>query len=230
MKLVIFIPLRNEEENISLLVKKIESLHLKDYKLLLVNDVSTDKTSQIIEKLAKQNKEIIAIHRTTNPGRGRAGITGLKKALELKPDYIIEMDGDLSHNPKYIPNMLKEIKNYDVIIGSRKQIDSDKRNHIRKYLTKLSVYYFQKMLGIKLSDPNSGFRCFRRQVIESIINSLESTGFSITTEILFKITKKQFKIKEIPIIFEDRKKGKSKLKIKDLIKSFFRILKYKIII
>ena len=142
------------------------------------------------------------------------------------------MDADFSHNPKYIPSMIKELKNVDLVLGSRRLKDSKEigRGWFRIFITLAANLYITLMLGINVKDCNSGFRCFKRKVLEGInVEKLQSKGPAIVQEVLFKTQLKKFKIKEIPITFLNRTKGKSKLGIPQLAAGYFMILKLKLL-
>ena len=211
-ELAIIIPTYNEADNIELLVKKI--LEIKDdTEIIIIDDNSPDGTGEIVDRLSEIYLQIHVIHRNGSRGRGLAGIEGFKYALNLDVPYIMEMDADLSHDPKYIPDLLKVIKSCDVAIGSRYiKAGNDKRGFMRRIVSKLAGAYIRKALKTGISDPTSGYRCFKRNVLEKInIKSLISKGPSIVEEILYHCIKNKFKIEEIPIDFEDRRHGKSNL-------------------
>lgn len=225
MKTIVMIPTWNEKENIKRITPEILKHNVE---ILVVDDNSPDKTWQIILDFSKKNKKVHLLLRKHNKGRGTAGRDGFKKALVLGADYIIEMDADFSHDPKYIPKMLEEIKNYDVVLGSRsvegaKDLD---RDIFRRFITFLGNSYIRLILGLKVRDCNSGFRCFRRKVLLSInLNKLKAKGPDIVQEVLYKVHLKGFKIKEIPIIFPDRKYGKTTKTLYDYIKAPHIVLK-----
>ena len=183
-----------------------------------------------MQEIGEEDKRVKLIRRLNNRGRGSAGITGFKFALENHYDYVIEMDADFSHDPTDIPKFLSAIKDYDLILGSRlikggKQIG---RSFYRKTLTALANFYIRVILDMNISDCNSGYRCFRREVLESInLDKVISTGPDIVQEILYKAYLKGFKIKEIPITFRERKLGSSKLGMKHLYKGYIKILSLK---
>lgn len=228
MKTFVMIPTFNEKENIEKLIEEILNLKIKDLYVVVVDDNSPDGTSEIVEKIVKENRNIGLLLRRRKKGRGYAGKDGFKYCLRRGADYVIEMDADFSHNPKYIPDMLEKIKKADVVIGSR-LVEGGKdigRGVIREIITKLANAYVRIMLNINVKDCNSGFRCFRRKVLEEIdLTKLRAKGPEIVQEILFKVHKKGFKIKEIPIIFRNRTRGKSKLSLLDLAKGYFMILR-----
>lgn len=231
LKFIVMVPTYNERENISQLIDEILNLKVNGLEILVVDDNSPDGTWRIIEGIANRDKRVHLLLRKEMKGRGYAGKAGFKKSLELGADIIIEMDADFSHDPCYIPVMIEEIKNYDLVLGSRMVKGGSEygRGVIRKIITLFANLYTRRLLGINVKDCNSGFRCFRRNVLEQIgVNSLESSGPSIVQEVLFRASRKGFKIKEIPIIFRNRVEGESKLGIGELIRSYFYITLLKI--
>ena len=230
MKTFVMIPTYNEADNIARLIKAILDLKIKGLEIVVVDDNSPDRTWEIVQQISNKNGNVHLLLRTKDKGRGLAGVAGFKFCLERGADYIIEMDADFSHDPKYIPEMLKEIKHYDLVLGSRMVSGgSDKdRSAIRQFVTKGANLYIRLMLGLKVKDCNSGLRCFRREILEKVnINTLEARGPNIVQELLFKCYLKGARIKEIPIEFIDRKVGSSKLGIKNLIKGYTMVLKLK---
>jgi dolichol-phosphate mannosyltransferase len=230
MKTYVMIPTYNEKENIANLINEILKLKIKNLHIVVVDDNSPDKTWKIVEDISRKNKNVHLLLRKTKRGRGYAGKEGFIYCLKNKADIVIEMDADFSHDPKYIPLMLKEIKNYDIILGSRRIKGAKEigRGLMRITITKLANLYIKIMLGVKVKDSNSGYRCFRRSILEKIAYKLTSKGPAIVQEVLFLAHLKKAKIKEIPIAFVDRKKGTSKLGIKQLAAGYFMVLKLKI--
>lgn len=224
------IPTYNEKENITNLINAILSLKIKNLHIVVVDDNSPDKTWQIVEEISKKKKNVHLLLRKKNKGRGAAGKDGFLYCLNKGADAIIEMDADFSHDPKYIPSLLKEIKNYDVVLGSRRVKGAKElgRGMVRQMITYFANLYIQLMLGLKVKDCNSGYRCFKSIVLKDIAKGIKSKGPAIVQEVLFKAHLKGFSIKEIPIIFVNRVKGKSKLGIKQIIAGYFMVLKLKI--
>ncbi|MEA3492889.1 MAG: polyprenol monophosphomannose synthase [Candidatus Margulisiibacteriota bacterium] len=224
MKTYLVIPTYNEAGNIEALLKEIRAQNIPDLTPVVVDDNSPDGTAKLAEKDAK------VILRTKDRGRGSAGIEGFKYALKEGADYIIEMDADFSHHPKYLKDLIKPMDKYDIVLGSRfveggKDLD---RGIARKVVTTFARNYIKWMLGIKINDITSGYRCFRRKVLEAIdLDHMISTGPSIVSEILYKASLKGFKIYEAPIIFEDRKTGETKLNFKILLKTLYMIYKFR---
>jgi len=228
MKAFVMIPTYNEKENIRKLVGEILKLKIDDLHVVVVDDFSPDMTWRIVENICKREKNVHLLLRKENRGRGYAGKEGYRYCLDNGADVVIEMDADFSHDPKYIPKMLEKIKDFDIVLGSRfvKKAGEKGRSFARKMVTILANFYIRLMLGIKVKDCNSGFRCIRREVLKAInVDRIKAKGPDILQETLYKAHKKGFKIKEIPIIFVNRKLGTSKLGIKHLVRGYFRILK-----
>ncbi len=227
-KTIVFIPTYNEKENIARLIQELLR-YLID--ILVVDDNSPDGTANIVKELSKKHKNVHLLLRKEDRGRGFAGKAGYKFCLEHNADYIIEMDGDFSHDPKYVPEIIKNLKEHDIVIGSR-LIKGGKdigRSLGRRTLTRLANGYIRIMLGIKAKDCNSGYRGFNRKVLEAInVDRLFSRGPAIVQEVLYKIHLKGFTIKEIPITFENRTEGISKLTMKELAVGYWVIMKLRL--
>jgi dolichol-phosphate mannosyltransferase len=218
LQTIVMIPTYNEAGNIEKLIKAILKLNNK-IGILIVDDNSADGTAEIVKKLDKkyQNK-IHLIVRKGKRGRATAGIAGHKKAIYLKSDYIVEMDADFSHDPKYIKTFLQDIKSCDVVLGSRfvKGGKDADRDPLRTNISIISGIIFRAILGVKIKDIGSGFKLYKRKVLQSLPwDNFQSYGIAISMEECFRIVKKGWKIKEVPIIFIDRQVGYSKLRWKD---------------
>ena len=232
MKAFVMIPTYNEKENIGQLISRIFNLNIKNLHVVVADDNSPDGTWKIVREISKKNKNAHLLLRKKNKGRGSAGRDGFDYCLKHGAEIIVEMDADMSHDPKYIPLMIHELKNSDLVLGSRMVKGSGEvgRSKFRRFVTTIANIYIRFMLGLKVKDCNSGFRCFKRSVLEKIkIKNLESKGPAIVQEVLFKVHLNGFKIKEIPITFVDRTKGKSKLGIAQLISGYFMVLKLKML-
>jgi len=212
-KKLIIIPTFNELENLPRLLPKVLSKD-EGIDVLIVDDNSPDGTAAYIENESKKNNRIHLIKRSSKQGLGTAYITGFKFALQKGYDIIFEMDADFSHDPNEIPKFLEEIKNSDVVLGSRYKNGVNVINWPMRRLL-LSWYaniYTRVITGMPLHDATGGFKCFKREVLEAInLDQVRSNGYAFQIEMNFKAWKKGFKLKEIPIIFVDRVKGKSKM-------------------
>lgn len=224
------IPTYNERENIGNLLQEILSLKIPDLHVIVVDDNSPDGTSGVVKNLANEHPEIELLLRIKDRGRGSAGIAGFKYALERGADYVVEMDADFSHQPKYIPSFLKAIQEADMVIGSRAVAGGKDINRgiARRVITFLAGIYVRILLGLKIRDVSSGYRCFKRKVLEAIeMDSMISTGPSIVSEVFYRAHLKGFSIREIPIEFADRTHGETKLNHTILIKTLLMVLKFK---
>jgi dolichol-phosphate mannosyltransferase len=230
-KAVIMIPTYNERENIADLIKEILDLDIDvDLSVLVADDNSPDGTGEIVQKMAESENRVHVLIRKKRRGRGAAGIDGFKEALKLSPDFIIEMDGDFSHQPKYIPMLLRVCEDYDLVIGSRfvKGGKDRDRNLMRRIITFFVRGFIRRKFRISVRDVSSGFRCFRRKVLEAIdLDDLISVNPSIVLEILYKAHLMEFRMKEIPIEFIDRKKGETKLNVLILLETLIMALLFK---
>jgi len=224
-KTLVVIPTYNERENIGPLLREIFELDVELH-VLIVDDDSPDGTGQIAEGLKALYPRLEVMHRYRERGRGKAGIAGFQRALALGADYIIEMDADFSHHPRYIPLMLKEIEDCDVVIGSRAVAGGADigRSLLRVWITRMANLYIRWLFDLQIRDCTSGYRCFRRKVLETIpLASLRSTGPSIVEEILYYCHRYGFQIREIPIIFTERRKGKSSLTLVKLWQTYLML-------
>lgn len=213
MKTLIIIPTYNELDNLPKLLPEVLSRN-EDINVLVVDDNSPDGTAAYVEKEMQLNNRLHLIKRASKQGLGTAYIAGFKYALQNHFDFIFEMDADFSHDPKEIPKFLNEINNYDLIIGSRYITGVNVINWPmrRLLLSWFANLYTRFITGMPIHDATGGFKCFKRKVLESIdLDKVRSNGYAFQIEMNFKAWKKGFKIKEIPIIFVDRMKGKSKM-------------------
>ncbi len=227
IKAFIVVPTYNERENISILIEKIFQA-APNCHIVVADDDSPDGTWKIVEEISKQNSQVHLLHRKTNRGRGLAGIAGFMYSIQHGADVVMEMDADLSHEPSFIPFFLHAIRDYDVVSGSRyiQGGEDANRGWSRQMITFWANIYIRMFLKFKLTDCSSGYRCYRREVLEQInLNNLISTGPSIVQEILFRACQHGFQILEIPITFKDRDLGKSKLTYRHLFKGFLMVLK-----
>ncbi len=228
MKTTVVIPTYNERENIGDLVNFILELNIEGLNILVVDDNSPDGTGQIVSDIGKNNPSVNLLTRKKKRGRGFAGIEGFQRACNEGSDYIIEMDGDFSHHPRYIPDFLEKIPCYDMVIGSRfvPGGQDEDRGLYRRIVTTLAGIYIRTFLGINIRDVSSGYRCFKRHVFELVdLEDLISAGPTIVTEILYKARLKNLNMFEIPIIFRDRVRGKTKLDYITLLESLVMVLR-----
>ena len=213
MKILIIIPTYNELENLPKLLPEVLSKD-ENINVLIVDDNSPDGTAGFVERQMKVDNRIHLIKRPSKQGLGTAYIAGFKYALQNNFQIIFEMDADFSHDPKEIPRFLDEIKNSDVVLGSRYINGVNVINWPlrRLLLSSFANLYTRIITGLPVYDATGGYKCFNRKVLEAIdLDRVKSNGYAFQIEMTFKAWKKGFKVKEIPIIFVDRVKGKSKM-------------------
>jgi len=213
MKTLIIIPTYNEIENIEQLLEQVLAKS-ETIEVLVIDDNSPDGTALRVKFMQSSEPRIHLLERPGKMGLGSAYVTGFKYALEQGYDYIMEMDADFSHNPNDIPRFLETVKKYDVVIGSRY---CDGVNIIHWPIKRLLISYFaskyvRTITRMPVKDPTSGFKCFRRKVLESIdLDKILSDGYAFQIEMNFRAWVKGFRIKEIPIVFTERLNGVSKM-------------------
>jgi len=231
LKIYIVIPTYNEKENIEKMLREIFTLNISNLHILIVDDNSPDGTAQIVQSLMAKYPNLHMLQRSGKLGLGSAYIAGFKYALSHEADLIFEMDADFSHNPKYIPEFIKQIeKGFDVVIGSRRVKDGKiiGWNWWRKFISASAMAFARIILNLKTKDVTAGYRCYTKNVLNKInLDKIKSNGYAFQEEMIYLCEKNNFKIKEIPITFIDRKFGKSKLDKKDIIEFFKTIIRLK---
>ena len=230
-RIALVIPTFNERENVEILIPRIFLLGVRDLQMLVVDDNSSDGTGEALETLSRRYP-IQVINRPEKQGLGTAYTMAFKTLLQRstreRPDYIIQMDADMSHDQNVIPTMLEQIENHDIILGSRYIPGGRIENweSSRRFLSKAGNLYARIILGVPYRDITSGFKCYRRQVLENIdLDSLNSVGYNFQIETIYKAHKKGFRISEIPITFTERRVGVSKMNFPIILESFWKVLK-----
>ena len=226
-KVLIAIATYNEAKNITKLIKKIENIKLKNYKILFLDDNSPDKTAKIIFNLKRKNIKILI--RPKKSGLDTAHKLFFNYAITGKYNYLITLDADLSHNPKDIISILKYLDNYDFVIGSRYIAGGNCQMSLSRYLLSYIGNKFIKfLLGTKINEHTTSFRGFNLQkLIKKKFNltNVKSKGYSFFMETIFLLKFKKCSIKEIPINFVDRKFGYSKIPRVELFRTLFNVIR-----
>ena len=232
IKTLLIIPTYNEANNILEVLDEVLSLNIDHLDVLIVDDNSPDGTADIVKKYSLNHSNIFLKEREGKLGLGTAYIAGFEYAIENKYDYVFEMDADLSHDPKVIPEFLKAIEEADLVIGSRYLTGVNVINWplMRLFISVMASKYTRIITGLPVHDCTSGFKCFRREVLEKIpLHEVSSSGYSFQIEMNFKAWKRGFRIKEVPIIFYDRTVGTSKMSKKIIVEAIFLVWKLKIL-
>jgi dolichol-phosphate mannosyltransferase len=211
---LVIVPTYNERFNIAKLIPAILAQD-PSLEVLIVDDGSPDGTGAIADGIAAGDRRVHVIHRAEKLGLGTAYITGFRWALERKYDVVFEMDADFSHNPDRLPEFLEKIREADLVLGSRYQdghVNVVNWPMSRLFLSYAANIYARAITGLPIFDTTGGFKCFRRNVLESIdLSAVKSNGYAFQIEMSYRAWKKGFRLVEIPIVFVDRTEGVSKM-------------------
>lgn len=225
MRKLVVIPTYNEIENIQVLLPTLIQLQ-SDFEILVVDDSSPDGTAAFVENFAARESRVNLLLRKEKSGLGKAYIAGFKWGLEKNFDAFVEMDADFSHRPEDLAVLLKELDSHDVVIGSRYVPGGETVNWglLRKLISRGGSVYSRLILGFPTKDWTGGFNGWRREVLVAIgLDGIKSNGYSFQIELKYKAQKKGFKIKEVPIVFEDRRVGQSKMSLKIVLEAFYKV-------
>ncbi len=224
----VIVPTYNEADNIDELISQLLALPA-DLGVIVVDDNSPDGTGDLADAWAGKHPErVYVVHRPGKLGLGTAYIAGFHKALDLGAQRILTMDADFSHNPRYIPDMLALSQQKHVVIGSRYVPGGGAANCSQKriILSKGANAVARTLLGLKAKDATAGFRLYRREVLESIpLDEIFSSGYSFLVEMLFMVQRRGWQVGEVPIIFEDRRAGTTKISRNEVIKAQYTLLR-----
>ncbi len=226
---VVIVPTYNEADNIDELLTELLALPV-DLSVLVVDDNSPDGTGNMVEEwINKHPHRVFAIHRSGKLGLGTAYIAGFNRALyELEAKRIMTMDADFSHNPRYIPRMIELSKDKDVVIGSRYVAGGGSQNCTWKriWLSKIANFVARTLLGLDARDTTAGFRLYHNRVLRSIpLDQIFSSGYSFLVEMLFVCQRRGWDIGEVPIIFEDRRKGTTKISRQEVFRAQYTVFR-----
>jgi dolichol-phosphate mannosyltransferase len=227
MKTLIIMPTYNELDNLRPLLNEIFTYAPKT-DILIVDDNSPDGTGDLADEIHDRNAQVHVLHRPGKQGLGTAYVAGFKYSIEHGYDAAFEMDADFSHDPRYLPDFLKAIEDADLVIGSRYIPGGDTPNWslLRRFISGGGNIFARFMLGIPVHDCTAGYRCYRREVLEHIdLDTIQSQGYAFQIELAYRVMKHGFKIVETPIVFQDRRVGKSKMSRKIVIEGFTYVLK-----
>lgn len=231
---VICLPTYNEKENLKTLLPELLDLFDKnnlDGQVLVIDDSSPDLSAELVNEWNRKDPRIQLLLRSKKEGLGKAYIAGFKEVLKSSSKYIFSMDADHSHNPSNIPEMLKVLKNnnFQIVVGSRKIKDGMTKNwgvH-RKFISSAANFYTRILLRLTIHDVTSGYRCYNKNILEMVkLDEIGASGYAFQIEMIYLAERLlNANVTEIPIIFVDRKIGKSKLGFNDILEFGFMILR-----
>lgn len=211
---LVVIPTYNERDNIGPITRAVLAADPR-VDVLIVDDASPDGTGEVADALAKDEPRVSVLHRRGKEGLGRAYLHAFRVGLERGYSYLVEMDADFSHHPRYLPRLLDEaVAGADLVLGSRYVPGGGTVNWGlgRRLLSRGGSLYARRVLGVSVRDLTGGFKCFSRRVLEGLdLDAVMSSGYGFQIELTYRALKKGFSVTEVPIVFEDRRVGQSKM-------------------
>lgn len=221
MRVTVVVPTYNERDNLPVAVERLMALPVPDLHVLVVDDNSPDGTGEVADKLAVDMPEIVGVlHRTEKDGLGRAYVAGITRALDEGADVVVQMDADLSHPAEVIPAMLEELDRTDagVVLGSRYVSGgstAEEWKWYRKVLSAWANFYVNLILRLGVKDATAGFKAWKAETLRAIdVASIRSNGYSFQVEMNYRTKQQGIAIAEVPIRFEERTLGASKMSLK----------------
>ncbi|MGB8933157.1 MAG: polyprenol monophosphomannose synthase [Anaeromyxobacteraceae bacterium] len=224
-KPIVCLPTYNEAENLRPMVAAILA-SVPHVDVLVVDDDSPDGTGRIADELAKADPRVKVLHRACREGLGKAYLAAFAWALARDYGLILEMDCDFSHDPKYLPGLLAAAEQADVVLGSRYVPGGGTVNWGlgRKIMSRGGSLYARTILGLSIRDLTGGFKCFRREVLEAIdLATVECSGYAFQIELTYRAVRRGFRVQELPIVFEDRRVGYSKMSRRILLEAVRKV-------
>ena len=210
---LVCLPTYDEKENVGPMTDAILAA-TPDVDILVIDDNSPDGTGELADAIAAREPRVKVLHRAGKEGLGKAYLAGFDWALRQGYELVLEMDADFSHDPRYLPDMLAASREADLVLGSRNIEGGGTVNWgiLRKIISRGGSLYARTILGIPVRDLTGGFKCFHREVLESIdLPSVECSGYAFQIELTYRTLRRGFRVKEIPIVFVDRRVGQSKM-------------------
>ena len=217
MRLALCLPTYNERENLEPVVRALGEAfanHGLDARVLVVDDASPDGTGELADRLAAELPWVDVLHRSRKDGLGPAYLAAFRRVLAEGAELVLEMDADLSHDPRDVPRLVDAAREADLVIGSRYVPGGGVGNWgpIRRAVSRGGCLYAQAWLGFGVRDSTSGFRLFRRAVLETIdLGAIDTRGYAFQIETTYRAHRAGFRIAEVPITFVDRTEGRSKM-------------------
>jgi len=223
------LPTYNEAENIEAIVRS-ALLHLgstgREHHVLVVDDRSPDGTGEIADGLAAQLSEVEVLHRASKEGIGPAYLAGFDHALAAGADLLLEMDSDFSHDPADLPRLIAAADDADLVLGSRYVPGGGVTDwgFVRRTVSRGGSLYARLLLGVPVRDLTGGFKCFRREVLERLdLTAVGTDGYGFQIEVTYRALRAGFRVREVPILFRDRRVGSSKMSARIAAEAFWKV-------
>ena len=222
----VILPTYNEAENLERIVNAVLQQLRDSDRVLVVDDNSPDGTGEIADRLADSNESVSVLHRPHKEGLGPAYLAGFHVALDGGAQRIVEMDADFSHDPAYLPKLIDAAEHYDLVIGSRYVPGGGvtEWGPVRRFISRGGSSYARVALGLPIRDLTGGFKCFRREVLETInLDTIQARGYAFQVETTYRAIRAGFRVVEIPIVFRDRADGTSKMSRSIVAEAMWRV-------
>ena len=225
MRSMIVVPTYNERDNLAELAERILGCE-HGFWLTVVDDNSPDGTGKLADELARRHERLHVIHRPAKLGLGTAYVAGFRHALDAGMDCVFEMDADLSHGPEYLPRFLEALGRCDAVFGSRYVAGGGTANWglARRLISRGGSLYARAILGLPVHDCTGGYNAFRRAVLEAIdLERITSNGYSFQIELKYRCWRRGFRFVEVPIVFVDRRAGRSKMSARIFLEAMAKV-------
>jgi dolichol-phosphate mannosyltransferase len=222
---VICLPTYDERENLAPILRAIHAV-APAVDVLVIDDASPDGTGALADELAARDARVKVLHRAGKQGLGRAYLAGFAWALERGYGLVLEMDADFSHDPRHLPELLAAARDADVVLGSRWVKGGGTVNWGlgRKLVSRGGSLYARTILGVRVRDLTGGFKCFRREVLEAVdLATVECSGYAFQIELTYRALRKGFRVVEVPIVFTERRAGRSKMSRRILLEAVAKV-------
>jgi dolichol-phosphate mannosyltransferase len=220
------LPTYNEAENLEAFLAAALPKLPADARVLVVDDNSPDGTGKLAARLAAEDERVRVLHRTQKEGLGPAYIAGFREALAQGAELFLEMDADFSHDPAHLPRLLEAVQRADLVIGSRYVEGGGVSDWsaLRRGISRGGSAYARLVLGVGVRDLTGGFKCFRREVLETIdLDAVDARGYAFQIEVTYRTLQAGFKVVEVPIVFRDRQAGSSKMDGSIVLEAIWRV-------
>ena len=225
----VVLPTYNERDNLEPLVRAVRGVLAEtapDHTILVVDDSSPDGTGELADELARDDPHVQVLHRPRKEGLGQAYLAGFETALQQDAQLVLEMDADFSHTPSYLPQLIGAAADADVVLGSRYVPGGGTRNWgpLRRFVSRGGCWYARTVLRLPVRDLTGGFKCFRREVLERLdLDAIRSQGYAFQVELTYRALQLGFRVKEVPIVFTDRRVGQSKMSRRIVLEAIWMI-------
>ncbi|HKG11553.1 MAG TPA: polyprenol monophosphomannose synthase [Gaiellaceae bacterium] len=220
------LPTYDERENLEPMVRALSGVLGADDRVLVIDDSSPDGTGEIADRLAAELDWVDVLHRPRKDGLGRAYLDGFRRALADGADLVLELDCDFSHDPADVPRLLQAAEGADLVLGSRYVPGGGTQNWglLRRAISRWGSLYAQFLLGLHVRDLTGGFKCYRREVLETIdLDAIRSRGYAFQIETTYRAVRAGFRVVEIPIRFTDREVGGSKMSRSIVLEAIWKV-------